>query len=119
MNKTDESIDLTTLGGRIQWILHQEQLKQVDFAKQLGISANYVYLLTSGRKNTLSETLARLIESTFGYAAQWILFGGPQQQAPRPMDELQRDMISRVKQMGEAELRAVAAFIRTMEEIRA
>ena len=50
------------LAGRIRQIIRESGVKQVEFAQSLGISANYVYLLTSGRKTAISETLARLIE---------------------------------------------------------
>ena len=48
------------LAGRIRQIIRESGVKQVEFAQSLGISANYVYLLTSGRKTAISETLARL-----------------------------------------------------------
>ena len=49
------------LAGRIRQIIRESGVKQVEFAQSLGISANYVYLLTSGRKTAISETLAGLI----------------------------------------------------------
>ena len=50
-----------TLGERIKIILSERKLKQVDFAETLGVSANYVNQLVNGKKNNISDTLAKLI----------------------------------------------------------
>ena len=39
-----------TLGERIKTILSERNIKQVEFAKALGVSANYVNLLVNGKK---------------------------------------------------------------------
>ena len=85
------------LAGRIRQIIRESGVKQVEFAQSLGISANYVYLLTSGRKTAISETL------------QGEEVGG------RPVHGLQAEVLQRVERMSEPELRAVADFIRSME----
>ena len=64
-----------TLGDRLHIILKERHIKQVDFAKSLGISANYINLLISGKRGPISDTLAKLIEETYGYSAQWIMTG--------------------------------------------
>lgn len=46
----------STLGERIKWIIREKRLKQSEFAKSLGISANYVYLLTSGQEESHIRT---------------------------------------------------------------
>ncbi len=110
--KTDDM----TLAARIRQILREKGLRQVEFAKTLGISANYVYLLTSGRKTSISETLAKLIESIYGYSAGWIRFGTLEEVEVERLYDLQNDAIQKVRQMDYAELRAVVAFIRTLKE---
>lgn len=117
MRKNNEPRDLMTLGLRIRWIIQEEQIKQVEFAKALGISANYVYLLTSGKKTAISEPLARLIESTYGYSAEWILTGRSPGESGMPLSDLQSDTIQKVKRMDYTELRAVAAFIKSLQEM--
>ena len=117
MPGTTEPRELETLAERIKWIVQERRMKQVDFAKSLGVSANYVYLLTSGRKTSISETLARLIESTYGYPAQWVLTGKWQGKDETPCDDLTGDIIGRVKLLDDEELRAVAAFVRSLREV--
>ena len=64
-----------SLGQRIQTILKEQKIKQVEFARTLGISANYVNLIANDKKVTISDTLAKLIEESYGYSAQWVLDG--------------------------------------------
>ena len=115
MRKTSEPKDLKTLASRIRWMIEEREMKQVDFARTLGISANYVYLLTSGRKTTISETLARLIESIYGYSAEWVLTGKRLKLSEITYSDLKSDTIRKVKRMDREELRAVAAFICSLQ----
>lgn len=70
-------IDEAGLGERLLRILQEQKLKKVEFARAMGISANYVSLLTAGKKLRISDTLAKLIEITYGYQARWLLTGQP------------------------------------------
>ena len=103
-----------TLAQRIQWILTQNGLKKVEFAHSLGITPNYVYLLTSGKKTTVSETLAKLIESTYGYAADWVLTGAGEPNVAQ-LPDLQLEAISRIRRLDACQLQAVADFIRSLD----
>ena len=64
-----------SLGDRIKMILRERNIRQVEFAKTLGISPNYVNLIVNGKRTTISDTLAKLMEESFGYSAQWLLEG--------------------------------------------
>ena len=71
-------MDESTIGSRVNLILKELHLKKNLFARALGITPNYVYLITSGRVDNISGTLALLIEEKYGYRAQWLLNGsGP------------------------------------------
>ena len=94
----------STLGERIKWIIREKRLKQSEFAKSLGISANYVYLLTSGKKKAISEHLALLIEKIYDYPAEWIMTG-----------RLQDETIRQIKRLNYQELITVAEFIKSLE----
>ncbi|MDR0433510.1 MAG: LuxR C-terminal-related transcriptional regulator [Gracilibacteraceae bacterium] len=106
------------LSERIALILREQQLKNVDFAGVLGISANYVSLLVNGRKKMVSQPLARLIETTYGYRAEWVLTG----KEPVRLDTLQglqERTVEKIMRMDSDELRAVAAYIRALDDVRA
>ena len=107
----------TTIGERIKIIIKEQKLKQTDFARTLGISSNYVYLLTSGRKDSVSDTLAKLIETIYGYPAEWVQTGNYTAPDNNLLTELQKDTIMRVKRMGYQELIAIAAFIQALEKV--
>jgi len=70
-----------TLADRLNLIVREQKLSKAEFARRLGISVNYVYILTgssrkkAGRNQTISLSLAKLITSEFGYDTNWILRG--------------------------------------------
>ena len=78
--------DLSPLGERVSLILKEQHLKKKEFARATGITPNYVSLITMGRVETCSRTLALLIEKIYGYSADWLLTGAE----PRRVSE-QRD----------------------------
>ena len=45
--------DTMSLGQRVQTILKERKIKQVEFARTLGISANYVNLIANDKKETI------------------------------------------------------------------
>ena len=70
-----------TLAERLNQIIAEQNMTKREFARRVGISENYLYILTSNsRKNTyqnktISAPLAKLIAVEFGYRADWILNG--------------------------------------------
>ena len=66
-----------TLADRLNKIIAEQNISKREFAKQVGISENYVYTLTgeSNKITTLSPMLAKVIAMEFGYDAEWILHG--------------------------------------------
>ena len=66
-----------TLADRLNKIIKEQKISKREFAKQLGISENYVYSLTGNldRFRIISPALAKLIALEFGYDAEWILNG--------------------------------------------
>ena len=106
-----------TLAHRIRWLLDTCGLKQAEVARSLGISANYVDLLTSGRKETVSEPLALLIEHVYGCPAEWVRTGR-RPDPPAADAALQADTIRRIGRLSERELQAVADFLCTIEAER-
>ena len=105
---------MTTLAQRIEYILRETGLKKIEFARALGISANYVSLLAAGKKAAISEPLARLIERTYGYRAVWLLTG--EEPVRTRGSALRREILDKVRQMDARELRAVAALVQTLED---
>lgn len=72
------------LADRLNQIISEQGITKAEFAHRLGVSENYVYILTGNSRpntketRTISPTLAKLIALEFGYDAQWILNGDEQ-----------------------------------------
>ena len=70
-----------SLSDRLNQIIKEKNITKREFANRLGISENYLYILTSNsrpgtKKNkTISPMLAKLIGMEFGYDPGWILTG--------------------------------------------
>jgi transcriptional regulator with XRE-family HTH domain len=105
------------LKERIKLILKERRAKQVDFAKVLGITANYVNQLTTGRKTAISEILAKLIEDRYGYAAQWVISGTGERYAQREVSTRRQELIDKINRMSQAQVNAVLAYARSLEEL--
>ena len=70
-----------TLSGRLNKIIDEQNISKVDFARRIGVTKNYIYILTgNSRKDTdqnkvISPMLAKIISMEFGYDENWILNG--------------------------------------------
>ena len=106
-----------TLGKRIQTILKERNIKQIDFAKALGISANYVNLIANDKKENISDTLAKLIEETYGYSAQWILDGTGEKLSSNDMTADKAEILKKIQKMSDSEIKATLAFGETLISI--
>lgn len=105
-----------TLGERLSRILHEKGLKKKEFAASLGISANYVSLLVSGKRTGLSSSLAQLIEEKYGYSAEWVLYGIDDNQLDKH-DALKNKLLLLTDELSIGEISAVIAFIHSMRNI--
>ena len=72
-----------SLSDRLNKIIKENNITKREFASRVGISENYLYILTSNsrpgtnRNKNISPMLAKLIAMEFGYDDQWILHGTP------------------------------------------
>lgn len=67
-----------TLADRLNLIIKEQKLSKKEFASRIGVSENYVYLLTGNAKkrpDSIANSLARLIALEFGYDESWIMHG--------------------------------------------
>ena len=72
---------MISLGERLNQIITEQKITKAEFAKRVGITENYIYILTGRRQATspkemkLSPALAKLIALEFGYDVHWIMTG--------------------------------------------
>jgi len=69
------------LSDRLNRIIAEQNITKAEFARRVGISENYAYILTgnsrpgTNRNKRISRSLAKLIAMEFGYDAEWVLRG--------------------------------------------
>lgn len=107
-----------TLGERIKVILSERNIKQIDFAQALGISANYVNQLVNGKKRNISDTLAKLIEETYGYSAEWIMTGEGEKSATPSFSAVKAEFLKKIPKMPDDEITALLAFANSLESVK-
>jgi len=70
-----------TLANRLNKIIEEQGVSKTEFARRIGVSPNYLYVLTgqsraaTDKNKHISPSLAKLIALEFGYDEQWILTG--------------------------------------------
>lgn len=106
---------METLGQRIKMILEQHQITQKQFASTLGISANYANLLVNDKKQKISNTLAKLIEESYGFSAQWVMDGSGEKYTVYFLTNIKAELFEKLKQMSDEEAKVILAFIETLE----
>lgn len=107
-----------TLGDRLRIILKERNIKQVEFAKVLGVSANYVNLLISGKRGPISDTLAKLIEETYGYSAQWVMNGEGEKLSSPSLSATKIEFLKKIQKMPDDEIIALLAFANSLENVK-
>ena len=69
-----------TLAQRLNKILSEQGMTKTEFADSIGVTRNYICILTSeifssASDSKLSPSLAQLIGLKCGYTPDWILYG--------------------------------------------
>ena len=106
------------ISERIKTILLERDAKQVDFAKTLGVSGNYVNQLVNGKKDNISNTLAKLIEEIYGYSAQWIMTGEGDKFSGPKFSSTKLELFKKIQKMPDDEIVALLAFANSLENIK-
>ena len=108
-----------TLGERIKTIIKERGLTQIAFAKALGISVNYANTVAndSNKVKSISETLAKLIEETYGYSAEWVMNGTGDKMAWGDTGASRAEILKKIQKMSDAEVNATLAFVETLQSV--
>lgn len=110
------------LKDRLQLIIDEQHLKQKDLANSIKVSESYVSNMLKGKRSNISESLAMLLEQSYGYSAKWILTGEGERyitQSNIPeLSSTKKRLISEIEKMSESELDAVKVFIDSLDEYK-
>ena len=111
------------LHERIALIIKDNNFKQKELAVLIGVSESYVSTLLSGRNKKISTPVANLIEEKLGYNTQWLLVGEEpkyKQISRNPnISDVHRKVIFQIERMPDEQVRAVLAFIESLEKVEA
>lgn len=106
---------------RIKLILQENKLKQKQLAISIGVTESYISKLLKDPDIHLSQSLAALIEEKYSYSSDWILNGtGPKMKQiskNKALSELHQKALSQLERMSDEQVKAVLAFINSLEEI--
>lgn len=102
---------------RIRLILEENRLKQKQLAAEIGVTESYVSKLLKDPGIHLSASLAALIEEKFGYSAGWVLRGEAPKRREPELPELHRQALARLEKMSGEQVKAVLAFINSLDDI--
>lgn len=107
--------------NRIKLIIQENKLKQKQFAAELGVTESYISKLLKDPTIRLSQSLAVLIEEKYGYNAAWILNGNEpkfkQISKNKVLSELHQKALAQLEKMSNEQVKAVLAFINSLDEI--
>lgn len=74
------------LADRLNKVISENNLSKAEFARRIGVTPQYVLLLTGNAKNrpeSIAPSLAKLIALEFGCDEDWLLYGKkPEANAP-------------------------------------
>ena len=70
-----------TIADRLNKIIKEQNIAKAEFARRVGITENYIYILTGkgrpdkNQNRVISSMLAKVIAMEFGYDENWVLNG--------------------------------------------
>ena len=106
---------------RIKLILQENHLKQKEFAAEIGVTESYISKLLKDPSIRLSQQLATRIEEKYAYTTDWTLHGTEpkfkQFSKNKTLSELHQKALSQLEKMNDEQIKAVLAFINSLNEI--
>ena len=109
------------LNERFALILKENNLRQNQLAAMLGVTESYISALLRRRNSSPSQAFANLIEEKLGYSAAWVLTGVEPKLISRSstpgLSDMQRRVIFEVEKLPGNHLKAVLAFIDSLNKL--
>jgi transcriptional regulator with XRE-family HTH domain len=110
-------MEQTGLAGRFRQVIRESGLSQKEFAKSIKVSESYVsQVLRNGCG--MSNSTACLIEEIYGFSCDWLLKGSGEARKNSPQHPLKNRIIQDIDTMSLPELKAVYAYVRTLQGIK-
>ena len=106
---------LDTLADRMRYLMKALKVKQKDFAKTCGVTENYISLLVTGRRTSISEPMYRLICQVYGVSETWLKTGSGEPFKGKE-EEIKKDLQDKISVIMEAMSSAQLQEILNMAE---
>jgi transcriptional regulator with XRE-family HTH domain len=107
------------LSDRVKVIIRESGMNQKEFARSINVTDSYISKLLRDESG-MSNTTARLIEQLYGYSEDWIIRGKGEKRrgalGGKISSPLKKKILMDIEQMNENELKAVHAFIETLQK---
>jgi transcriptional regulator with XRE-family HTH domain len=92
-------------------------MSQIDFAKSVGTSFGYLNMVVNGRRTSVSQQLALLIEEKYGYSAEWLLYNeGEKKINPFKNQKKYKTMRTQISLLSSEETERLFKYILSLEE---
>ena len=75
MRIEERTVEMQTLAERMRYLINTLKVKQKAFAQACGVSEDYISLLVTGRRTSISEPMYRLISLIYGVNEVWLKTG--------------------------------------------
>jgi transcriptional regulator with XRE-family HTH domain len=108
---------MSTLSDRFRIILNELNINQTEFAEEIGVSFGYINMVVNGRRSSISQRLARLIEELYGYSDDWLLdgFGEKKANSLNKNSIQHNEILERLKKLSNEELHLLFNYIVTFK----
>jgi transcriptional regulator with XRE-family HTH domain len=108
---------MSEVSNNLRTILHELNMTQVDFAKSVGISSVYINMVVNGKRHSISQPLALLIEEKYGYSAEWILYSeGEKRLCLFRTLKTYKELKTNISFLSSGEIKHLLNFILSLEE---
>jgi transcriptional regulator with XRE-family HTH domain len=92
-------------------------MSQIDFARSVGTSFGYLNMVINGRRTSVSQQLALLIEEKYEYSADWLLHNeGDKKINPFKNQKRYKAMRTQINLLSSEEKERLFKYILSLEE---
>lgn len=105
---------MTSLAERLRMIILEQKVTQLEFARVVGVSANYINLLANGKKRSISAALAMRVQEAYGYSGHWLLTG----EGERYYDfsKAKVETLKKIEGLDDGAVDRVLAFLKALDQ---
>ena len=113
------AVEMAEKQGVISWIpATVGLLLGVTFLLLINKMAERFENKSNGKKLNISDTLAKLIEETYGYSSQWVITGAGKKEASPSFSAAKVEFLKKVQKMPDDEITALLAFANSLESVK-